>query len=383
MANHLTLAVAGSRKTQGIVEHCASLPHDRRALVVTYTQTNQAEMRRRLAVYAGDHPCIEVMGWFTFLLRDFARPFIPFKFPGERVLGFNFDGRPHMMAKGRRRFLDSNGAAYGCELSRLAHELVIASRGALIRRLECIYDEILIDEVQDLSGHDWEIVDVLLGSSLDVRMVGDIRQSVLATNPRSSKNKKYAYAEAIHWFREREARGILRVTENATTWRCCPEIARFSDTIFNSSWSFPTTESRNKTVTGHDGVFLIRYEHVIEYVARYRPQCLRDSANSGKAFDLDYMNFRLAKGATYERVLIVPTSGIDRFVSSGKFLDPVAAAKFYVAVTRAAQSVAIVVDEPGNSRLPYWEPATRPNKSMQRTALRAAGREADSEPPSP
>ncbi len=356
MANYLTLAVAGSRKTQGIVERCASLPHDRSALVVTYTQTNQAELRHRLSVYAGDRTGILVMGWFMFLLRDFARPFLPFKFPGQRVRGFNYEGRPNRMATGMNRFLDSNKAVYGCELGRLAHELVEASKGALIHRLECIYDEILIDEVQDLSSHDWEIVDVLLRSSTHVRMVGDIRQSVLSTNPRSAKNKKYAYAEAINWFREREARGELEIIENATTWRCHADIAAFSDTIFDSSWSFPRTESRNETVTGHDGVFLVRHEHLNEYIIQFDPQCLRNSANSGKAFDLDYLNFRLAKGMTYERVLIVPTDGIIKFIQSGDHLEPVPAANFYVAVTRAAQSVAIVIQEPGVSALPFWEP---------------------------
>ena len=358
MANYLTLAVAGSRKTQGIVEHCASLPTDRRALVLTYTQTNQAELRHRLARYAGKHSGIVAMGWFTFLLREFARPFLPFKFSGERVCGFNFDGRPHQMAKGRSRFIDSNGAVYACELGRLAHEWIEASRGALLRRLECIYDEILIDEVQDLSAHDWEIVDVLLGSALEVRMVGDIRQSVLSTNPRSNKNKKYAYAEALRWFRERETKGVLHITERVTTWRCHPKIAEFSDTIFDHSWSFPATESLNETVTDHDGVFLLRREHVNEYMGRFRPLCLRDSANSGKTLDLDYINFRLAKGMTCERVLIVPTSGITDFVQAGTHLDPVPAAKFYVAVTRAAQSLAIVADDPGDSPLPYWEPAS-------------------------
>lgn len=358
MANYLTLAVAGSRKTQGIVDRCALLPLDRRALVLTYTQTNQAELRSRLAKDAGDHPGIAVMGWFSFLLREFARPFLPFMFGCERVRGFNFEGRPHRMAKGRSRFLDSNGAVYACELGRLSHELVGASQGALLRRLECIYDEILIDEVQDLSGHDWEIVDVLLGSTVEVRMVGDIRQSVLSTNPRSAKNKRYAYAEAIEWFREREARGVLDVTENATTWRCHPKIAEFSDTIFDSSWEFPTTESMNETVTGHDGVFLLRHEHVDEYVARFHPRCLRDGANSGKSLDLNYINFGLAKGTTCKRVLVVPTSGITKFVQFGRRLDPIPAAKFYVAVTRAAQSVAIAVDKPGSSSLPYWEPAS-------------------------
>jgi len=277
-------------------------------------------------------------------------------FAGERVMGFNFAGEPHRMAKGRSRFLDSKGYVYRSELGRLAHELVGASKGALLRRIECIYDEILIDEVQDLSAHDWEIVDVLLNSAAEVRMVGDIRQAVLSTNPRSGKNKKYAYSGAINWFREREARGVLTITENTTTWRCHPKIAEFSDTIFDPSLSFPRTKSLNETVTGHDGVFLLRHAHVDEYLGRFCPQCLRDSANSGSAFDLDYINFGLAKGMTFNRVLIAPTAGIRSFVQNGTYLDPRPAAKFYVAVTRAAQSVAIIIDKPGNSTLPYWDP---------------------------
>lgn len=356
MVNRLTLAVAGSRKTQGVVEHCASLPRQRRALVLTFTQANQLELRKRLARYAGDHVGVEVLGWYTFLLRHFAHPFLPFKFPGKRVRGFNFEGRPHRLAKGFSRFFDAQGAAYSCELSHLAYELIAASRGALLRRLQCVSDEVLVDEVQDLSGYDWEIIDMLLGSSLDVRMVGDVRQSVLSTNPRGSKNKRYAYAEAIKWFRERERSGVLEIFDSCTTWRCRPEIAAFSDTIFDASWSFPKTESVNNTVTDHDGVYLVRQEHVGDYVARFRPQCLRDSVRSGTAFDLEYLNFGVAKGAEFERVLIVPTANIAKFVRSGACLEPKVAAKFYVGVTRAVQSVAIALDDPGTSPLPYWTP---------------------------
>lgn len=71
---------------------------------------------------------------------------------------------------------------------------------------------------------------------------------------------------------------------------------------------------------------------------------------------LDYLNFGLAKGMAYERVLIVPTAGIIKFIQSSKHLEPKPAASFYVAITRAAQSVAIVIQESGNSELPFWEP---------------------------
>jgi DNA helicase II / ATP-dependent DNA helicase PcrA len=358
MGNQLTLAVAGSRKTQGIVERCASLPSERRVLVLTYTQANQEELRSRLKQYAGDHHNTEVMGWFSFLLNHFAKPFLPFKFPQKRVLGFNFDGRPNQKASGKNRFLDPKGAVYACELGRLAHELVADSKGALLRRLESIYDEILIDEVQDLSSHDWEIINVLLRSSTDIRMVGDIRQSVLATNPRSQKNAKYSYANAITWFRETEAEGLLEIKDSVITWRCQPHIAAFSDTIFDSSWEFPATQSKNDAVTLHDGVYLVATKHVNAYVDMYKPQCLRHSVSSGKNFDLDFLNFKVSKGKTYERVLIIPTVPITKFIQSGTYLEPTPASSFYVAVTRAKQSVAIVLDKAGASPLPFWRPTT-------------------------
>jgi hypothetical protein len=63
-------------------------------------------------------------------------------------------------------------------------------------------------------------------------------------------------------------------------------------------------------VTGHDGVFLLLTEDVAVYVNRFGPQCLRSMAGYGKALNLNFINFKVAKGATYERVLIVPTTGL-------------------------------------------------------------------------
>lgn len=356
MANRLTLAVAGSGKTRGLVEYCTSLPTDRRVAVLTFTQANQSVLNTRLAHAAGDHSAIEVMGWFAFLLRHFARPFLPFKFPKRRVLGFSFEGRPHRFAEGVSRFLDSSGAVYACELGRLSNELIGKSDGSLVHRIESIYDEILIDEVQDLSAHDWDILDTLLHSSINVTMVGDFRQAVLATNPRSPKNKQYAYAGAVEWFRERESAGLVDIYYSSITHRCHRDIAVFTDTIFGHIWGFPPTESINHQETGHDGVFLIHPDHVNAYVREFRPQCLRQSANSGKRFNLDYLNFNASKGTEHERVLIVPTAGIEKFLKIGAKLESGPAASFYVASTRAFQSVAIVIAKADSCGLPWWRP---------------------------
>lgn len=45
------------------------------------------------------------------------------------------------------------------------------------------------------------------------------------------------------------------------------------------------------------------------------------------------------------------------FIQKGADLAKDSRAKFYVGVTRARQSVAIVLDAPGSSELTYWEPS--------------------------
>lgn len=355
MPNILTLAVAGGRKTQGLVDHCKALPSNRKVALLTFTQTNQQEVKARLALLAGHASGIEVMGWYTFLLRHFAKPFLNLKYLGERVKGFDFDGRPSMYAKGKSRFMTADNKIFGCELGRLAFELM-QDIPALMHRLECIYDEILIDEVQDLASYDWEILEMILHSKIEVRLVGDVRQSVLSTNPRGQKNKKFSYAASLEWFLKRETEECLNILYATTTYRCRQEIASFSDSIFDASWGFPETISENRSETGHDGVFLVRSQHVNEYMSRYSPQCLRNSKSSAKDLKLPFLNFKLVKGATFERVLVAPTKNIENFIKNGGPLESTAAATFYVAVTRAKQSVAIILDQPGQSTLQYWTP---------------------------
>gem|GEM_PF-4870841 len=90
---------------------------------------------------------VEVMGWYTLLIRHFARPFLPFVFPGRRVQGFDYEGQPSRFATEEARFFNPSGALYAAELGKLANLLVEQSQGTLLYRLESLYDEILVDEV--------------------------------------------------------------------------------------------------------------------------------------------------------------------------------------------------------------------------------------------
>jgi DNA helicase-2/ATP-dependent DNA helicase PcrA len=298
-----------------------------------------------------------------------VRPYLPMRWPGRRLRGLNFDGDPGMFATGESRFLDSDGRAYRLHLAQLALETHRASSGAVLDRLSRIYDEVYVDEIQDLNGYDLEVLAELMASPMNLNLVGDVRQALIQTNIRDPKNKQYKGTSVKRWFDEHEKRGNLEISYEAITWRSNQLIADFADSIFDGSWGFGRTVSRNTDVTGHDGLFAVSPEHVDEYVARYSPLCLRHNANCAKSLDLPFMNIRIAKGLSRDRVLIGPTAAMIDFLRKGKAMDEIPSCSLYVAVTRARFSVAFVADNPvpaisGTSppsitEIPHLSPACR------------------------
>lgn len=116
--NRVMLAVAGSRKTQSIVDACATGENGVRRLALTFTQTGQAELEGRLRQACAPKAAPEVMGWYTFLLRHCIRPYLPLKHSGQRLQGLNFEGVPAggVFASGVSRYFDAEGRAYRLHL---------------------------------------------------------------------------------------------------------------------------------------------------------------------------------------------------------------------------------------------------------------------------
>ncbi|WP_433612426.1 hypothetical protein [Prescottella agglutinans] len=355
--NRVTLAVAGSRKTQSIVDACAGGAPGVRRLALTLTQTGQAELEGRLrqACVPGGAP--EVMGWFTFLLRHCIRPYLPLHFPEQRLRGFNFDGKPvgGKYAKGPARFFDADGRAYRLHLSKLAYDVSMASNGAVVDRLSHIYDEIYIDEVQDLTGCDLLIVEQFMkATDIDVHMVGDVRQSVFSTNPRDPNLKHLRGVKMLDWFELHRASGLLDVHHNQETWRANQTIADFSDTVFPAEFCFEPTVSKQTEITGHDGVFAITETDAAAYMKQFNPQALRESIATARGVELPFRNFGKVKGLTFDRVVIYPGKTITAFLTKGAELKQKTACGLYVAVTRAKYSVAFVVPNPAATGLTVW-----------------------------
>ncbi|WP_152607162.1 UvrD-helicase domain-containing protein [Clavibacter michiganensis] len=358
--NLLVVAVAGSRKTQSIVDACASGVAKRR-LVISFTTNAQADVAARLREACSPADVPVVLGWFTFLLQDWVRPFVPNKYPGRRLKGFNYEGLPRtnsrnvVVASGEERYFDSDSRAYGRFLSKLAFDVSGASAGQVIYRLEQMYDEIYIDEVQDLTGYDLDILELLLRSAIRINMVGDLRQSLFSTNYSDPRNRKYKGLGMLAWFKEMEVQRLLELKNEVTTWRSNQAIATFSDNIFDSSYGFLPTESHQTEVSGHDGLFVVAPEGVSDYLATYAPNILRASKATPIPLGLNATNFGSSKGVTHDRVLIYPTGTIAKFLTSGVPLAEKAAFGLYVAVTRAKYSVAFVHPKPTATGLVEWK----------------------------
>ena len=294
------------------------------------------------------------MGWFSFLMGHLVRPYLPRLFTGSRLRGLNFEGEPSRYAKGRTRFLDGDSHAYKLHLAQLALETNAAAQGAPVDRLRRIYDVIYIDEVQDLNGYDLEVLLALIGSPIELHLVGDVRQAILKTNSKDPKNKQYKGVRIKDWFDKQARAGNLVIEHQNTTWRCNQAIAEFADSIFDSSWGFPTTESLNIATTNHDGIFLVTEADVLDYFQAFSPLCLRYNKAAARDVDLPFVNIGVAKGMDVERVLLWPTKDMARFVTHGKALKVSPACYLYVAVTRARASVAIVVPRASDCGMPVW-----------------------------
>lgn len=358
--NTATLAVAGARKTQSIIEECSSGDPQKRRLILTFTQSGQIDLERRLKASCPAGAVPDVLGWYSFLLRHWVRPFLPLMYPGRRLKGFNFEGEPrrdrfgNVIASGASRFFDGDSRAYKLFLSKLAIDVAAAAEGTVITRLQRMYDEIYVDEVQDLTGYDLDVLELLLRSTSTIRLVGDIRQSVFDTNPRDPRYKKFRGINMLDWFKEQEDAGCLTIKHSSDTWRSNQEIASFSDLMFDPELKFPPTVSKQTAISDHDGVFAISIDQVHDYIATYNPVCLRQAITTKVPDGIDAVNFGISKGLTHERVLIFTTGPMKQFLTNGAPLAPKTACGLYVGVTRAVHSVAFVVDQPAKTSLVVW-----------------------------
>ena len=337
--NVAILAVAGARKTETIIEAALANPHER-TLITTYTTENLRQIARRIQDRVGVIPAhIRLTGWFSFLLSDAIRPYQHAVFTQiGLVRGLNFEGEHHRFARRGERayYLDSNHDVYRGGMSDLACYTDEASAGAVINRLESVFDRVFVDEVQDLVGYDLDFLDLMFKSKVAVTVVGDPRQHTLATN-QAAKNKKYRGTGLAAWLQERSS--YCRREDRSVSARCGQGICDFASALFPG---LPALQAEDRRETGHDGIHRIEPHEVHEYFDTHRPVVLRDSKRTS-TLGYPAINIGVAKGSTFDRVLIFPTKPMKQYLADGDPSKLKAPERLYVAVTRARHSATFVI----------------------------------------
>jgi DNA helicase-2/ATP-dependent DNA helicase PcrA len=206
-----------------------------------------------------------------------------------------------------------------------------------------------IDELQDYSGWDLEIIKLLLGSSIELKCVGDYKQTTYRTN-NSPKYSQYR-GEAIRWFFiDLEKKGLCSVTYSNATRRFSKEICDFINTIHADSESLvQPAESVEDEIIENRGVYILDCSYLDWYCKKYKPTVLRYNIKTRIPFnhECNVYNYGGAKGATYERTVIIPVSTTIPFLTSQKFIvAPRTRSKFYVACTRAKYSIVFGMEKP-------------------------------------
>lgn len=179
MDKRVMFAVAGSGKTTLLVNR---LSLEKRALIVTYTENNYRHLRDSIIKRFGHVPRnINLLSYFTFLHSFCYRPLlqvrlgtsgVSFRIPHPRTLKLKRDDMAY--------YTNKSGSLYYNRLAKL-----IEVEGAIpdvMARMERFYDEFYVDEVQDLAGHDFNLLMALAKAKIEMLFVGDFYQHTFDTS---------------------------------------------------------------------------------------------------------------------------------------------------------------------------------------------------------
>ena len=388
--NKLYLAAAGAGKTTFLVNRTIDLmsDNDTKAIAfITFTTKNQNVIEQRIAKRLGFVPSkIRIVGWYAFLLEYCIRPFMGSVIDELYCTStgvYMINGTSgKMVVKGKtittykaddlkKKYLTNGNLFYSDKLAEFSMECFKVNKQEFNQRIGNIFSYIFIDEVQDLSAWDYEILSQLVkNEKLTTILCGDLRQKTYSTN-QCSKNKNYKGRVDLFFEEKVNKKGKRYIDIDYNTLnkshRFGLEIADFASRIFGNA--FPTTRpctcpnciKKRSEYTDNVGVYLVARSNVNSFVKRYNPLVLIWDKRHDEKVSNKTVNYGESKGMEDNVTLIYPTAKIvSAFLSSHKSnakIEDGTRCKFYVAVTRARHLCGIVVDDYFNNQgigLEYW-----------------------------
>jgi DNA helicase-2/ATP-dependent DNA helicase PcrA len=328
----VVFAVAGSGKTTKIVQQ---LNEQRRHLLITYTDANRDNLRRKILERFGHFPNnIKLLSYFKFLHSFCYRPFLRSE---KNTKGLLFALPPANDRHGLtedRRFMTATRRLYSNRLAKFVEQTGTVPH--VIARLEKYFDAVYVDEVQDFAGHDFNLLLQLVPANVEYLFVGDFYQHTYDTSRDGSVNQ--SLHKDYNKYQGRFKKAGLRVdldTLNASR-RCSASVCDFITEQIGIS--IQSSGERNSTVkfvedkSAVEGIF--RDDSVVKlfYQEHYKYACF--SENWGASKGLDHFN----------DVCVVLSAPNVKAWKSGtlKDINPETKNKLYVACSRARGNLTFV-----------------------------------------
>ncbi len=323
--NKLVLhAVAGSGKTQKIIE---SLSREKEIAIITYTITNQEEIRRRVMEnFRGELPDnIHIFGVWQFLYNFCMVPLLP-----RSPKGIIFDDE---IIKKYSRNWDVYFTQSGYALSNKISKFLIDKNYPYLSRIDEFFDEVYVDEVQDFTGYDLNLVCSLAKIRAKVLCVGDFWQHTFGTSYVGNVNSGVISKYPKFKKKFEDFGFVFDVETLKKSMRCTIEACDFVRENLGIE-IFAKTDKRGevKLVEDKDEIHKILEDSSIKKLFQQQ--------HSSYACD-NTGNWGDSKGQTVDNVCVVLYPKAYQFYQEGKLseLPTKMVSKFYVACTRSSGNV--------------------------------------------
>ena len=336
MDKRVIFAVAGSGKTTYIVN---SLSADRRFLIITYTISNCENLSRKIAKkYGGNWPDnVTLMTYFQFLFRFCYRPFLA---DHVKARGIIYEQNPdrYVTQKDRRYYLSPNEYFYSNRLSLFLEKAGVIDE--IKGRIERYFDVFVIDEIQDIAGRDFNFLEALMETNVNMLFVGDFYQHTFETSRDGNANKSL-FDDCNAYEARFACKGFtVDTTTLLNSWRCGKKICEFVSTNLGISIS------SNKDETDPSDIFFISNPAEVNMI-------LNDSnivkLHYWKSYEYGFghRNWGDTKGEdNHENVCVMLNKTTAGLHKKGKLcqLAPSTRNKLYVAITRAHGNVYLIYE---------------------------------------
>lgn len=224
MDKRVVLAVAGSGKSSEIINRIKA---DSRVLVVTYTENNTKQLKRRIIQKFGFIPeGVRVYTYFTFLYSFCFRPLFSYEL-GIKGISFHHPNKRVLFSKknSREHYIDNTDRIYHHRIAKLILESGEVRK--VSERIEKFFDLVLIDEVQDFAANDFNLLCELAKTNVSLLLVGDFYQHTFKTSIDGNVQKN------LHSDFERYCQKLVKAGYEldldmlSHSYRCSPTLCEF------------------------------------------------------------------------------------------------------------------------------------------------------------